>query len=135
MDVNYMTVEDFMKVPYWGEVLDRDDLRGFEFDSLVVIPTKDIHESGFRCMEFVAIDKNGEPICRLSGISDVLNLDGIGGYGKWNPYTELHSPRKIDPKSWSIDCLKTSGFLRIFARDGLFLDDPWPLSSFELYAE
>lgn len=86
-------------------------------------------------MDFVAIDKYGKPICRLSGISDVIKLDGIGGCGEWNPYTTPLPPRKIEPKSWSIDCLKTSGFLRIFARDGLFLDDPWPLSSFELYAE
>ena len=135
MDANYMSAGAFERVPYWRDVIDGDDLRGFTFDSLVVIPTKDIHESGFRCMDFVAIDKNGEPICRLSGISDVINLDGIGGYGKRNPYTEPYPPRKIESKSWSIDCLKESGFLRIFARDGLFLDDPWPLSSFELYAE
>lgn len=135
MDANYMTVEDFMKVPYWRDVIDGDDLRGFEFDSLVIIPTNDIHESGFRCMDFVALDNHGEPICRLSGVSDVLKLDGIGGYGIWSPYIKPYPPRMIEPKSWSIDCLKESGFLRIFAREGLFLDGPWPLSSFELYAE
>lgn len=52
-----------------------------EFSSLVIIPLNYAHDSGWMCMNFVAVNKDGEPICRLSGCSDVLNLDGIGGYG------------------------------------------------------
>ena len=50
-----------------------------EVDSLVILPCKHYHDSGFRCMEFVTIQK-GKPTYRLSGRSDVLHLSGIGGY-------------------------------------------------------
>ena len=49
-----------------------------EFDSMIILPTKHIHDSGFRCMDFVAV-KGKEPFCRLSGCSDVIHMDGIGG--------------------------------------------------------
>ena len=39
-----------------------------------------MHDSGFRTMDFVAYSKN-EPICLLSGCSDVIHIDGIGGFG------------------------------------------------------
>lgn len=77
MNVFDMTKEDFEKVPErggWSKDIG-------EFSSLVIIPLNYAHDSGWMCMNFVAVNKDGEPICRLSGCSDVLNLDGIGGYG------------------------------------------------------
>jgi hypothetical protein len=76
---------------------------------------------------FVAV-KDGNPICRLSGCSDVIHIDGIGGGGK---NYDFKTP--LLPKAWSIDCLKKSGLLQIFCcscslRAGL------ALSSFELFA-
>ena len=76
MNVFDMTKEDFKKVPERGG-WSRDI---GEFSSLVIIPQDYAHDSGWMCMDFVAVNKDGEPICRLSGCSDVLNLDGIGGY-------------------------------------------------------
>jgi len=52
-----------------------------EFTSMVILPTRRIHDSGYRCMDFVAC-KNQVPFVRLSGCSDVIHVDGIGGYGK-----------------------------------------------------
>lgn len=69
-----MTKEDFEEIPERGE-WSRDI---GEFDSLIIIPQNHVHDSGWMCMDFVAVNKDGEPICRLSGCSDVLNLDGIG---------------------------------------------------------
>lgn len=75
MNIFEMTKEDFDKVPERGG-WSRDI---GEFRSLVIIPQDYAHDSGWMCMDFVAVDKEGEPICKLSGCSDVLDLDGIGG--------------------------------------------------------
>lgn len=98
-----------------------------EFDSLIILPTKHLHDSGFWCMDFVAV-KGNEPFCRLSGCSDVIHIDGIGGYGEW----KQNVPTVIPPKGWSIDCLKKSKLLRLFS-DGK-LKAGRALSSFVLYA-
>lgn len=100
------------------------------FDSLIILPLKEIHDSGYRCLDFVAVRK-GVPICRLSGCSDVINLDGIGGYGKWD--SGKGRPKAVTPKGWSIDCLKTSGLLQIFANGRLTCGSA--LSSFTVYAQ
>ncbi len=100
-----------------------------EFDSLVLIPKRGSHDSGFRLMNFVAV-KNNIPVCRLSGCSDVLHIDGICGVGKWRRTI----PRQVSPKGWSIDCLKKSGLFRLFPRHGYGLKCGVAISSFEIYA-
>ena len=76
-----------------------------------------MHESGYRRMNFVAV-KNGKPLCRLSGCSDVLHIEGIGGVGlkvisdKPFSYNDL-----VERKAWSIDCLPKSGLLRMWVND------------------
>ena len=68
-----------------------------EFDSLIILPTKHLHDSGFWCMDFVAV-KGSEPFCRLSGCSDVIHIDGIGGYRDWETdrkSTRLNSSHEI----------------------------------------
>lgn len=107
MNIFDMTKEDFEKVPKRGG-WSRDI---GEFNALVIIPQDYVHDSGWMCMDFVAVSKKGEPICRLSGCSDVLNLDGIGGYGKWRA-DEHQFPNRIEPKGWSIDCLPC-GYLAV----------------------
>ena len=127
MKVFDMTKEDFEKVPKRGG-WSRDI---GEFNALVIIPQDYTHDSGWMCMDFVAVSKKGEPICRLSGCSDVLNLDGIGGYGKRRA-DELELPNHIEPKGWSIDCLPC-GYLRLFSRSTMTAGPA--LSSFEIYAK
>lgn len=102
-----------------------------EFDCLIILPTKRIHDSGFRCMDFIAVIKS-VPTYRLSGWSDIIHIDGIGGYGyKWfENYRGI--PDMIRAVGWSIDCLKTSGLLRMFANNKLVAGDA--LSSFEIYS-
>ena len=127
MKIFDMTKEDFEKVPGRGG-WSRDI---GEFSSLVIIPQDYAHDSGWMCMDFVAVSKEDEPICRLSGCSDVLNLDGIGGYGKWR-VDEHQFPSRIEPKGWSIDCLPC-GYLRLFSRSMMTAGPT--LSSFEIYAK
>lgn len=102
-------------------------------ESLVVIPLKYKHDSGYRCMDFIAIRDN-KAICRLSGCSDVIHFDGIGGYGKdWlNKYNKV--PDTLPVKDWNIDSLLTSGLIRIFSHS-YTLNAGAALSSFELYAD
>ena len=125
MHIFEMEKEDFKKLPKRGEFL--KDVG--EFYSLVIIPQDCKHDSDWMCMDFVAVNKEGEPICRLSGCSDVLHLDGIGGYG-YRLMGDL--PSAIEPKGWKIDCLPC-GYLRVFSHTPLIAGPP--LSDFEIYAK
>lgn len=120
-DIKEWTKKDFQSLPHrkWNEDI------GF-FDSLVILPTKAIHDSGYSCMDFVAV-KKGIPICRLSGCSDVVHIDGIGGGGMNYNFTNHLA------KSWSIDCLPRSGLLRLFS-PGHSLEAAPAHSSFEIFA-
>lgn len=154
MDLNKMTREDFEALPSRGW---KQDIG--MFDSIVIIPMEiswfdtlkyqliqwlkskfswfdsyympqGLHDSGYRCMDFVAC-KKGKPICRLSGCSDVVHLNGIGGYGK--PGNRVAPNDKVDRIDWNIDCLRESGFLHLWAGNAQ-LEAGSALSSFGLYA-
>lgn len=126
-DVNEMTREEFEAIPY----IDDWQYEAEDFDSLVILPTEDIHDSDFRCMAFIVCRK-GEPICKVGGGSDVIHIDGIGGYG----YDWLRRygtcPKMIEPVGWNIDCLKVSGLLRLFTHGNL--RHGAALSSFEVFS-
>lgn len=49
-----------------------------EFNGVVIIPTNELHESGFGCMKFALIN-HGEVVGCVGGGSDVIHLNGIGG--------------------------------------------------------
>jgi hypothetical protein len=103
-----------------------------EFDSLIILPTRWIHDSGYRCMDFVATRDN-VPFIRLSGCSDVIHINGIGGMG-YNWLKKFGKcPDAIPPIGWNIDCLKTSGLLRLFTHKNLVAGDA--LSSFEIFTK
>ena len=132
MKVTKMKKEDFEKIPKrkWNEDIGK-------FNALVIIPTGELHDSGFMCMDFVAIDDNYEPIARLSGYSDVIHLDGIGGYGKqeWRDTVKTGIPKMLPIKGWSIDVLPC-GYIRIFSRNRNGLSCPkMSLSDFELWSD
>lgn len=113
MKILDMTKEDFNKVPkYDGTNFDFKDFR-----SLVIIPTGELHESGWGCMEYCLVDKEEEPLIRIAGGSDVLCLDGIGGYGDWDP--KIGIPKSVESKGWQIDCLPC-GYVRLFPNCKLY---------------
>jgi len=125
MNINTMTRKNFDALPArrWDEDIG-------EFDSLVILPLKKRHDSGYRLMDFVAT-REGEAVCRLSGCSDVLQLDGIGGLGfEWHLRCG-RVPDAIPPASWSIDCLPYSGLLRLFCGGKMRASDA--LSSISVY--
>ena len=118
------TQEELKALPFRG-----DYDTPVECDSLIILPTRRKHSSGFRCMDFVAV-KGNTPICRVSGYSDVLHIDGIGGIGIWKGSI----PDLIKAKGWSIDCLQKSGLLRLFsAKYKLIVGNA--LSSMEIFAK
>lgn len=122
--IDEMTREEIENVPSrdWNESVD-------DFDSLIILPMEEIHDSGYRIMNFVAVTEN-KPVCKLSGCSDVININGIGGMGK--DWGKRGYPRLVKPESWSIDCLKVSGLFRLFSSQNLSAGRP--LSSFEIFS-
>ncbi len=124
MDIMKMKKKDFESLPHrsWDEDIGK-------FNQLIIVPQNYKHDSGYMCMDFIAVRDN-EPICWLAGGSDVIHIDGIGGYGKWIG-GEL--PRHIIPKGWKIDCLPC-GYLRLFANYH-YLTCGVALSDFEVWAE
>jgi hypothetical protein len=103
-----------------------------EFDGVVIIPTNELHDSGFRCMKF-ALTHRGKVVGCVGG-SDVIHLNGIGGYGKYNKDFDVALKtgmvKRID---WSIDCL-SNGLIRLFCSYKLDIDD-FIMSDFNLYVK
>lgn len=116
------TRKDFQALP-WRDSYDTE----IECDSLVIMPTRRKHDSGYLCMDFIAARKC-IPICRCSGCSDILHIEGIGGYGKWRGSI----PDLVKPQTWAIDCLPKSGLLHIFCRETILISDA--LSSLEIFS-
>lgn len=125
MNIMRMEKKDFLKVPYREHFY--TEVSGF--NSLVIVPMKSLHDSGYRNMDFVAVNDKNEPLFRLSGGSDVIHIDGLGGLGDWCPGGTI--PRMVKPVAWRIDCLPC-GLLRLFAdHNALKVGDA--VSDFEVY--
>ena len=143
LKITEMSKQDFANVPYldlyneWDKLAPNGHL---EFNGLVIIPvenedgTVSLHDSGWGCMEFCLIDTNDEPIGKIGGGSDVVHLDGIGGYGaNWrNKYNKV--PIQIPIHAWSLDLLPC-GYLQVWARRHIFINNPLICSSMEVFAE
>jgi len=124
-DMNEMSRAEFLALPHreWNEEI--------VCDAVVIIPTGRKHDSGYGAMDYAAVIE-GEPKLLLAGGSDVVHIEGIGGYGdNWlEKYGGL--PQSVPPTGWNIDCLRKSRLLRLFAR-GRIKCGP-ALSSFEVYS-
>lgn len=128
MKITEMTRKDFEALPYrdsWNSTIK-------DIDSIVILPLRRKHDSGYQCMDFIAC-KEEEAICRLAGGSDVLHIEGIGGFGhNWfKKYGKC--PETTPSTSWNIDCLPKSRLLRIFNTDRKVIVGS-ALSSFEIFS-
>lgn len=123
-DIHKMTLKDFRTLPAcpWDKIV--------MCDTLVLLPTREIHDSDYRCLYFVPCEGK-KPICRMSGSSDVLHLDGIGGAATFSILRKDQSGALLG--SWNIDCLPVSGLLRLFSSGSRLKCGP-SLSLFEVYA-
>lgn len=124
MDILEMKQKDFKAMPI---TCNREEIPEL-FDSVVIIPEKHLHDSGWKCMSYV-LCKGCEPIVRVAGGSDVIHIDGIGGYGEW----EQDIPEMVKPKGWTIDCLPC-GYLRLFSSSHNLKTSQIGFSDFDIYA-
>ena len=92
------------------------------FSDIIIVPTDDLHDSGWRCMKFI-LCKKGEIVGVVGGYSDVVHINGIGGWGE--TFKEL-----IKPIDWRIDCLPGSGCLRLFTDKDCVISRGFVLSDF-----
>lgn len=71
MDVLKATKEDFENV---AEIKTEFNKR-IEFGSVVIVPQEEIHESGYRQMHFVLMDKENNPIGRVCSFTDAIYIE------------------------------------------------------------
>lgn len=128
--ITEMTKQDFKELPTkeWNDNIGK-------FDALIIIPgnVKDLHDSEFRRISYVFC-KHNYPICKSSGYSDILHINGIGGYGGYkNNNFERNLKTGLAPIiDWNIDCLPKSGYLRLFCSYDMINETD--LSSFDVIA-
>lgn len=104
-----------------------------DFRCIVIVPTGELHESGFQTMKFILCD-GYNVVGAASGYSDVLHLDGIGGYGLDYKNTVLTKTTHV--VGWKMDCLPKSGCMRLFTNRGNNLKlQSFISSDFEIYVE
>lgn len=112
MNINDMTLEEFQAMENFGH--------GEIFNDVVIVPTNEIHDSGFRCMKFILV-RRGEIVGCVSGWSDVVHPNGIGNYG--NNLGFISDATIVPKMDLKIDCLKASGCVRLmFGRNTLQCD-------------
>ena len=125
MDLTMMTLEELRAVP-----LITNELALKKFTGFVIVPTGDIHDSGYGCMRFV-LTRGNEIIGAVGSFCDVVHLNGIGGYGRcWHSSFES---RMVPVIGWSIDLLPASGCVRVFTDHRLDIDLDFIFSSFEVF--
>lgn len=101
-----------------------------KFTSVVIVPTGKLHDSGFMAMKFILLRK-GKVVGVVGGGSDVVHINGIGGYGK---ELEALKTGEVERVSWSLDCLPKSRCIRLFS-DRECTTDPIICSDFCVYPE
>ena len=81
-----------------------------EFDSVLVIPTRTKHDSGYNCILVIGCNA-GEAVCKITDWSDVLKFNVIGSDSLYN--------------NIRMDCLP-NGILRVWGKqisiDGYFVN-------------
>ena len=124
-DIRDITLDELLAVPYSKRLDEIDTFTGF-----VIVPTGELHDSGFGCMKFV-LTRHNEIVGAVGGGCDVVHLNGIGGYGL--DWQKSLTDRRVPRIDWSIDLLPKSGCLRVFSSHRLTLQDALICSDFEVY--
>ena len=115
--------EEFFKLDF--KKPDRD------FQNVVIIPTGEVHESGYGCMKFALFDGKSEYVGCVGGYSDVICFNGIGGYG--DRWTTRNIIKDLVPRvDFQMDLLP-NGLFRIFTQASCMYTDKIQTSTFELY--
>ena len=126
MDINSSRLE-LEKLDYFKPTED--------FNGIIIVPTHELHDSGYSCMKFVLLN-HAKIVGCVGGGSDVIHINGIGGYGNifnMEEYEQAVCTGKVKVVSWSIDCLP-NGLIRLFSNRKLDIDLPIT-SDFIIYAK
>ena len=104
-----------------------------DFANIVIIPTGEMHDSGYGCMKFALFDDHSEYVGCVGGYSDVICFNGIGGYGD-RFFRTGHLRDEVQRTDFQMDLLP-NGLFRIFTQSCLCHTSPIQTSTFELFAE
>jgi len=117
-----MEAHEFLDLPF----IDKPEQA---FDSIIIIPSQELHDSGFNEIICVGVNKN-TAVGIVCNFSDIIYIDGITGCGRdW-----LTQCTKA-PVAWSIDCLPKSQLLRLFiGTPGFKISTGRNVSSFEVFS-
>ena len=94
------------------------------FREVIIVPTGKRHDSGYGTMKFI-LTKENRIVGVVSGWSDVLHINGIGGYGKYpGPvFDEALHENKVRCVGWRIDCLVKSKCARLISEEECEAED------------
>ena len=102
-----------------------------EFNGIIIVPMKEIHDSGFGCMKFILLEDT-EIVGVCGGFNDAIHLNGFGGYGL--DYDKENDPQTVHRVDWSIDILPKSKCVRLFCSNRLQLPDA-VFEAFSVYSK
>lgn len=103
------------------------------FRWVIIVPMKDIHDSGYRCMKFIVGD-GADIYGVIYAGSDVVNPNGIGNYGKTLDIMSSIRSGLVPYLGLSLDCLVESNCVRIMVSKPCELDS-FIGSNFIFYAK
>lgn len=124
--LNDYTLEELRAIENFGEQE--------EFSSFAMVPMEELHDSGYRTMKFI-LERDGEIVGAVSGWSDVVHVNGIGGYGAYGDDFMSSLKRQMVPRvGMRMDCLPKSGCVRFFCdRDRIMKAEDFIGSDFIFY--
>lgn len=94
------------------------------FDSIIIVPMEELHDSGFRCMKGILV-YHGGIVGSVGGWCDVVYPNGIGNYGRYNDsFSKLISSGLAPRMGLRMGCLNKSHCIRIM------LDGEWQMDDF-----
>ena len=94
---------------FFQSVRELDAWKRVEFSSVVIVPTDQLHDSGFRQMEFVLMDKDDNPIGKIGGFVDSI-------------YVEPHYTSKGIGRCVHMDLLPC-GLMRFWVNETMFIEN------------
>lgn len=108
--LNDYTLEELRAIENFGEQE--------EFSAFAIVPMEELHDSGYRAMKFI-LERDGEIVGAASGWSDVVHVNGIGGYGAYgDDFMSALKSQMVPRVGMSMDCLPKSGCVRFFCDRG-----------------
>lgn len=111
-DLNEYTLQDFLEMPTKKPTE--------TFTSVIIVPTDEIHDSGFRCMKFILVNHLAEIVGVVDTGSDCIWPNGVGNYGR-NRLGDLM--QRISYMGLHMDCLTESRCVRIMLSKKCILND------------